>query len=46
MLLEQCEAHQAQVGHNYYPYLWRFYQAHRSTLLRVWRTLRFRSTTQ
>jgi hypothetical protein len=45
-LLEQCEAHQAQVGNNYYPYMWRFYQSHRSTLLRIWRALKFRSTTQ
>jgi TnpA family transposase len=46
MLLEQCEAHQAQTGNNYYPYMWRFYQGHRSTLLRIWRALKFRSTTQ
>ena len=45
-LLEQCEAHEAQAGNNYYPYLWRFYQSHRSTLLRIWRVLPFRSTTQ
>jgi TnpA family transposase len=45
-LLEQCEAHQAQVGNNYYSYLWRFYQSHRSTLIRIWRALKFRSTTQ
>jgi hypothetical protein len=44
-LLEQCEAHQAQAGNNYYPYLWRFYQSHRSTLLHIWRVLGFRSTT-
>jgi TnpA family transposase len=46
ILLEQCEAHQAQAGSNYYPYLWRFYQSHRSTLLRIWHVLTFRSTTQ
>jgi TnpA family transposase len=46
VLLEQCEAHQAQAGNNYYPYLWRFYQNHRSTLLRIWHVLQFRSTTQ
>lgn len=45
VLLELCEAHQAQAGNSYYPYLWRFYQSHRSTLLRIWRVLRFRSTT-
>jgi TnpA family transposase len=45
VLLEQCEAHQAQAGNNYYPYLWRFYQSHRSTLLRIWHVLQFRSTT-
>jgi hypothetical protein len=45
VLLEQCEAHQAQAGNNYYPYLWRFYQSHRSTLLRIWHVLRFCSTT-
>jgi hypothetical protein len=44
-LLEQCEAHEAQSGNNYYPYLWRFYQSHRSTLLRIWRALQLRSTT-
>jgi hypothetical protein len=41
VLLEQCEAHTAQAGNNYYPYLWRFYQGHRSTLLRIWRALPF-----
>jgi TnpA family transposase len=46
VLLEQCEAHEAQAGNNYYPYLWRFYQSHRSTLIRIWRVLPFRSTTQ
>src|ERR1700677_505104 len=46
VLLEQCEAHQAQAGNTYYPYLWRFYQNHRSTLLRIWHVLQFRSTTQ
>ena len=46
ILLEQCEAQQAQTGNNYYPYMWRFYQGHRSTLLRIWRALKFRSTTQ
>lgn len=46
VLLEQCEVHQAQAGNNYYPYMWRFYQGHRSTLLRIWHALRFRSTTQ
>jgi TnpA family transposase len=45
-LLEQCEAHEAQSSNNYYPYLWRFYQSHRSTLLRIWRALQLRSTTQ
>jgi TnpA family transposase len=46
ILLEQCEAHEAQMGNNYYPYLWRFYQGHRSTLVRIWQALPFRSTTQ
>jgi TnpA family transposase len=46
VLLEQCEAHQAQAGNNYYPYMCCFYQSHRSTLLRIWRALTFRSTTQ
>jgi TnpA family transposase len=45
VLLEQCEAHQAQAANSYYPYLWRFYQTHRSTLLRIWHVLLFRSTT-
>jgi TnpA family transposase len=46
VLLERCEAHQAQASNNYYPYMWRFYQSHRATLLRIWRTLKFRSSTQ
>jgi hypothetical protein len=43
-LLEQCEAHRAQAGNNCYPFLWRFDQGHRSTLMRIWRALQFRST--
>jgi TnpA family transposase len=35
-----------RAANNYYPYLWRFYQSHRSTLLRIWRALQLRSTTQ
>jgi len=46
VLLEQCEAHQAQSGNNYYPYMWRYYQSHRATLIRIWRALKFCSTTQ
>jgi hypothetical protein len=45
-VLEQCEAHEAQAGNNYYPYMWRFYQSHRSTIVRIWRVLEFRSTTR
>jgi hypothetical protein len=29
-----------------YPYMWRFYQSHGATLLRIWGALTFRSTTQ
>ena len=28
-VLEQCEAHEAHAGHNYAPFLWRFYASHR-----------------
>jgi hypothetical protein len=45
-LLEQCEAHQAFAGNNYYPFLWRFYVSHRSTLFRLLSALEFESTSQ
>jgi Tn3 transposase DDE domain len=35
----------ATAANSYYPYLWRFYQTHRSTLLRIWHVLLFSSTT-
>jgi TnpA family transposase len=45
-LLEQCEAHQALAGNNYYPLLWRFYVSHRATLFRLLSVLEFESTSQ
>jgi TnpA family transposase len=43
-VLQQCEDHEAHAGNNYYPFLWRFYASHRSTLFRIWREIRLRST--
>ena len=43
-VLQQCEAHEAQAGNNYWPFLWRFYASHRPTLFRIWRAVRLRST--
>jgi hypothetical protein len=43
-VLQQCEAHEAHAGNNYYPFLWRFYASHRPTLFRIWRAVRLRST--
>jgi hypothetical protein len=34
-LLQQCDAHEAYAGNNYYPFLWRFYASHRPTLFRI-----------
>jgi len=43
-VLELCEAHEEHAGNNYYPFLWRFYASHRSTLFRIWRAVGLRST--
>jgi len=45
-LLQGCESVSAYNGDNYLPLLWRFFRHHRSTLLRVLRTLTLRSTSQ
>jgi TnpA family transposase len=45
-LLEQCDAHEAHAGNNYYPFLWRFYASHRPTLFRIWRAITMRTTSQ
>jgi hypothetical protein len=44
--LEQCDAHEAHAGHNYYPFLWRFYASHRPTLFRIWRAIPMKTTSQ
>jgi TnpA family transposase len=45
-LLEQCDAHEAHAGHNYYPFLWRFYASHRPTLFRIWGAITMKTTSQ
>ena len=45
-LIEECDAHLAHAGSNYYPFLWRPYRRHRATLLTVLRRLPLHSTTQ
>ena len=45
-ILQQCEAHLAQAGDNYFPFLWRFYKSHRPTLFRLVKSLEVKSTTQ
>jgi hypothetical protein len=45
-LLEQCDAHEAHAGHNYYPFLWRFYASYRPTLFRIWRAITMKTTSQ
>ena len=45
-VLQQCEAHLAHAGDNYFPFLWRFYKSHRATLFRLLRHLPVHSTTQ
>lgn len=45
-VLEQCEAHEAHAGNNYYPFLWRFYASYRPTLFRIWQTIQMKATSQ
>jgi len=45
-VLQQCEAHLAHAGDNYFPFLWRFYKSHRPTLFRLVKSLEVKSTTQ
>lgn len=45
-LIEECDAHLALAGSNYYPFLWRCYRSQRATLLTLLRTLTLRTTTQ
>jgi hypothetical protein len=45
-VLEQCEAHEALAGNNYYPLLWRFYASYRPTLFRIWQTIQMKTTSQ
>jgi TnpA family transposase len=45
-LLEQCDAHEAHAGNNYFPFLWRFYASHRPTLFRIWRAIPMKATSQ
>lgn len=45
-LIEECDAHLAHAGSNYYPFLWRPYRSHRATLLAVLRRLPLQTTTQ
>lgn len=45
-VLEQCEAHEAHAGNNHHPFLWRFFASHRSTLFRIWRAIKMKTTSQ
>ncbi len=45
-VLEECEAHLACAGNNYFPFLWRFYRSHRATLFRILNWITLQSTTQ
>jgi len=45
-LVEECDAHLAQAGNNYYAFLWRYYRSHRATLFTLLSALTLRSTTQ
>ncbi len=45
-LLQDCEAHLAYSGNNYYGLLWGFYQSNRATLFKILQTVTFHSTTQ
>ena len=45
-LIEECDAHLALAGSNYYPFLWHCYRSQRATLLTLLRTLTLDTTTQ
>jgi hypothetical protein len=45
-ILKRCEDHMAHAGDNYLPFLWRFYKSHRSTLFRLLKSIKVRTTTQ
>jgi TnpA family transposase len=45
-LLEACEAHMVHAGSNYFPFVWRAYKSHRSTLFGLLDVLTLRSTSQ
>ncbi|MBV9171110.1 MAG: DUF4158 domain-containing protein, partial [Chloroflexi bacterium] len=45
-LLEACEAHLVHAGSNYFPFVWRAYKSHRTTLLGLLDVLPLRSTSQ
>ncbi len=46
VLIEECDAHLAHAGSNYYPFLWRLYRSHRATLFTLLDSLTLRTTTQ
>jgi hypothetical protein len=46
VLIEECDAHLAHAGNNYYPFLWRLYRSYRATLFALLGALTLRSTTQ
>jgi hypothetical protein len=45
-LIEECDAHLALAGSNYYPFLWRCYRSQRATLFTLLRALTLCTTTQ
>lgn len=45
-VLEQCDAHLAYAGHNYFPFLQQFYKSQRSVLFRFLEQVSLRSSTQ
>ncbi|MEL7475147.1 MAG: DUF4158 domain-containing protein, partial [Cyanobacteria bacterium J06555_12] len=45
-LLEDCEAHMAYVGNNYFPFLLKFYRSHRAALMDLLEILPLHSSTQ
>lgn len=45
-LIEQCEAHMAYDGNNYFPFLPQFYRSHRATLFRLMDALVLKPSTR
>jgi len=45
-VIEQCDAHAAHSGNNFFGFVWDYFNSHRTTLFHLLRVIRLRSTSQ